>query len=646
MVEQLDKEFFAKNLQCFKKYFPHIYVELNAIQKTHSELLFNENGSPDIVFRGQKLYNCDDLDQYVDEHIEAYFKRRKRIYLIPPNSANLDDVASEYNYNVLKKATDLGATFQTDIQGEHTHYMVSFGVGLGKHLLPLAKRSNCAGLILIEPNIEFLYHSLFVTDWTEILELFNGFKDGRYLFITCNQNPLNVQIDVTGFMRGVCAPFVDGIDFYSHYPSSQLAEMHKLLQKEANLAIMGLGFYIDEEIMLRNSYNNLKNYNSYIFTDCQQKVDLPIFIIGSGPSLSQSLDYIRENQDNAIIVSGGTALAPLLKAGIQPDFQVEVENVEASINVLRNARDNFDISDITLVTTTTMQPDAINCFDKKVLYFRQSLTSTPVFTWGAKHQLLEVSPTVTNAALSFAQQVGGKKLYFFGMDYGARKPDKMHIEGTAYDEGLKFDRQFTIKYKGNFGGHVYTDSILNWARSIAERSIRRFQTGHTYYNCSDGCMIKGAIPKLPRTLKPLPQKDKNILIDQIMNSFAKYSRADFEKSWNRTDWHQETLDLCDRILDILENSTKDNYWCRYIEEITRQIVSEDDKTTPSQFMLRGSMFLTEMTSVFYPPRIADPEIRKQVEEIVREELIKTVTKLKERVDLFFNDLVASDTSSK
>ncbi len=140
--------------------------------------------------------------------------------------------------------------------------------------------------------------------------------------------------------------------------------------------------------------------------------------------------------------------------------------------------------------------------------------------------------------------------------------------------------------------------------------------------------------------------DKTFFVHQVLGSFDKYCRADFEKSWNRADWHQETIDLCDRMLDLIENPTEENYWCRYIEKMGRQVISEDHETTPSQFMLRGSIFLTQMTSVFYPPRIEDSKMRQKVEKIVRDELKETITKLKERIDLFFNDLIASDERSK
>ncbi|MDV7339037.1 6-hydroxymethylpterin diphosphokinase MptE-like protein [Terasakiella sp. A23] len=641
MSDQADIKLFEKNLSCFKLYAPYVFEKLTQVQSPHSELFFHENGSPDIIFRGQKLYDTDDLDKFIDQQLDTYFNARHRVFLTPPATDNLDEISGKYNYNVLKRATDEGVTFATNMLGDDTFQAISFGVGLGQHILPFAKRSNAIGITLIEPNIEFLYHSLFVTDWDEIFTYFNGKDAGRYLNILCHTDPHATFHDCVAFIRGMNPPYCDGVDFFRHYPSSLMEEMFNLIRKEINLVVMGLGFYNDEEIMIRNSYLNMKDYRSFVFKNADIKIDLPVFVIGAGPSLEQSIDFIKENQDRALVVAGGTSLQPLMRAGIRPDFQVEVENVEASITVLEKAKKEFDLSNTTLVTTTTMQPDAIACFDNTVLYFRQSLSSTPIFTLGSDYQLLEVGPTVTNAALSFAQQVGGREFYFFGMDFGARDAQKTHVKNTAYEKDIKYSREFKNKYRGNFGGTVFIDSIMHWARSVAERSIIRFNNGRTYYNCSDGAYIERATPRLPRALKPLAELpfDKSATVAKIKENFELYTDEHFEKTWGREDWQQQVNDLCDAIIETIDDVKEENYWSRYVERIARLIISPDEETTPAQFMLRGSIFMMFMTTIFYPTRVIQEEKRELVREIVREELRNSMLELKERTNTFYDDLL-------
>lgn len=640
MIPEEQQETFERNLEKFKTFLPNIYELLAAIDDTHSQLVFDENGSVNIEFRGQRLYpEASNSDEATKQALHK-LNQSERIFLAPPQTCNMDDVGSEFNYNVIRKSVDLGAEFLIEPQGHETFNLAVFGIGLGQHIMPLALETNCLGLVLVEPNIEFLYHSLYITDWIEIFNRFSGPEDGRYMTILIESNPLNTTQLILSFIRGMNPPFADGATLFNHYPSAILDEAKRLFIKEAPMVVTGLGFYIDEEIMIRNSYNNLKNYQSYIFKNSDQRVNPPIFIIASGPSLSQSIEFIKENQDNAIVISCGTALKPILSNGIRPDFHVEIENVEAVIDVIKTTAKEHDTSGITLVASTTMQPDAVQVFDTTVLFFRQSLASNPIFSMGPDFQLSEVSPTVTNTALAFAQQIGGKEFYFFGMDYGSRRADEMHIKGTQYDTGrIPYNHNFDIKYKANFGGHVYTSSILNWARNVAERSIRRFQMGHTYYNCSDGCYLERAIPRLPRSLKPLVNIDKKKAIESIFNNFQTYSSDIFDAHWDRCLWKEETIQLCDDIIAILEEEQSDDtYWARFIERIARIIITPDLETTTSMFMIRGSLFLMFMTAVYYPPRVPDPKLRKETIVIIRAEMIKSILKIKERVNLFFDEL--------
>jgi hypothetical protein len=645
----MNTELFEKNMAAFKKALPEIHYRLSQITETQSKLIFDEDGNPDIEFRGQTVYG-EPLETYNKKSIKYHYDNPTRLFLSPPQSSNMDTVGQDFNFRVLKRAVEEeNIQFGTEPANEESHFFIVMGVGLGQHLMELAKRSNAIGFIMIEPNIEFLYHSLYITEWDEIFSHFRGPEIGRYCNLFIESNPFDLNQLIISAMRGINPSFCDGTQIYTHYLSAIFEETRRSFMKDANMVVTGLGFYVDEEIMIRNSYNNLKKYNKHVFQDSKRKLDLPVFVIGSGPSLENNIDYIRENQDNAIIVTGGTSLRPLLKAGIKSDFHVEVENVEATFTVLEYLASEFDVSDITLVTTTTMQPAAIELFDKTVLYFRQSLSSNPIFSLGQEYQLLEVSPTVTNAALSFAQQIGGHELYFFGMDYGTRELGRQHIKGTAYDDKVPFSRKFNKPYRGNFGGTVYTENILSWARNVAERSIRRFQNGHIYYNCSDGCYIERAIPRIPKSLKPLKPINKRESVEKIFDHFPVYSNEIFQESWGKTDWKQQVLDLLDRILSILDavpDKDKDGeYWSRYIERIARVLVDKDHKTTPAMYMMRGSIFLMFMTAVYYPPRTIGEDAREKAEEIIKDEMKKMIVELREKVETFYDELTTNDTET-
>src|SRR5690606_10036454 len=57
---------------------------------------------------------------------------------------------------------------------------------------------------------------------------------------------------------------------------------------------------------------------------------LPVFIVGNGPSLDQCFDYLHQYKDQVVIISCGTALKALHKHGIKPDFHAELEQNRAT----------------------------------------------------------------------------------------------------------------------------------------------------------------------------------------------------------------------------------------------------------------------------------------------------------------------------
>ena len=68
--------------------------------------------------------------------------------------------------------------------------------------------------------------------------------------------------------------------------------------------------------MLRNCGTNLIR-NEFKLLDDHPRLEknLPAFIVGSGPSLDQSIAAIKRLQGQAIVFSCGTGLLPLLRNG-------------------------------------------------------------------------------------------------------------------------------------------------------------------------------------------------------------------------------------------------------------------------------------------------------------------------------------------
>lgn len=630
-------EFFEKNLDVVKKIAPWLFDKLCKIDEPHSRLIEDEDDGLDIEFQGTRLYGKSHK-RYVEDQVAAYWKKPHRVNFSPPQSVSLDRVAGRFTYNVMRRAVDAGMAFSPIPLGRECFYLMIFGFGLGAHVVPLVEETKCRGLILVEPNVEFLYHSLFTFDWEDLFQRFSG--EGKFISIIRGDNHDEIAYNIRQFIRSKNPSFLDGALIFSHYKGSVLEMAQKRFQADASLVLSGLGFFDDDIKMIRNSFENLKNYTSYIYRRVSKPRSLPVFIIGCGPSLDQSFEVIRQNRDKAILLSCGTTLGVLLANGIVPDYQLEIENVEPVYAILSDKAANYDISGITLVASSTVDPRVRPLFSKTIFFFRQVLASWSIFSLGADTALFEAGPTVTNAGLSFAQDLGFREFYFFGMDYGTRDREQHHAKDSEYRPGgkVKFSQGFNMVRPGNLGGSVHTNGIYIWARDTVERNIRNFRRGATYYNCSNGMAIDGTIPKIPKAVSLPGGVDKAVELDNLLGDLIQYDRAQFEKSWGAKDWAGAVGQLCDELIGLCDDRDGD-YPFLYLLKMFDVLTAVSDMDLPSNIsLLRGSIFMMLITVGFYPSRLTDPTKAEELQEIIRSEVRARIEEMRTEALDFFRGL--------
>ena len=235
-------------------------------------------------------------------------------------------------------------------------------------------------------------------------------------------------------------------------------------------------------------------------------VGVPVFVVGSGPSLDRDIPFLKANADKAIILSCGSAMRVLAVNGIVPDFQIEVENIEV-YRQIEQVAETHDISDVTLLCSVTCERDALEFFDNIVFFMRGSLSPYPIWHLTEEQTLRHCHPTVSNAGLSFAQEIGSREIYLFGVDMGSMDTDpEVHHSKDAYyyTEGAVINEDdiiHTIPVPGNFGGTSHTSKGLFTARDHLSRAMKEVTFGQQYFNCSNGAAIDGARAKSSRSIE-------------------------------------------------------------------------------------------------------------------------------------------------
>lgn len=624
----------ARNLGVFKKYDSALAQRL----ETHvpaTELVFDEDGQPDMLFQGQKFYDGR-YNEYVDEQIEAFKKKPFRFFLGIPQPSNLDTYGAQFLANILTRATvDGQAEFNRHFSSLETFFVTVFGIGLGRHLDEIAEFSGCSVMIIVDPNIETLYHSLEVYDWGPLFEE-RIRKKGRIQFLI-GDNDLSHYSFIRAIIRSINAPAVDGMLIYRHYPNAVFDGVMKEIKKSGDLFLAGLGFFSDESKMIENTHTNLARGTAHIYTRQNDPlIPYPCFIVGCGPSLDGDLKYIKEHAEDAIVISSGSALGPLLNAGVTPDFQMEVENA-GILPVMKYVAEHHDISDICLVTSTTVEPDIVDYFNRIIYHFRPSLAPYHFMSSDPKNTIPYHDPSVVNSSLGFAQDLGFRKFYFFGCDMGTRDADLHHAKNSYhFAPGARLpNNDFSIRLPANFGGNTYTSSGLDWVRAQIVAAIRAKGQGRTYYNCSDGALLEGSISMFAKAIKLPKQKNPSFKLDFVKETVNHCPVMDEEKYatvWKPDEIMSVTNETFEELKEVISGATflidKD-----YLLDINR-IVNHAETATIRGVgtWLRGTLQMMLLAIEFYGNRLKDtgPDAELEFEEILREEFLKTLDILHEQ----------------
>jgi len=612
-----------KNLKVFEKFFPNLHPQLLDFTPM-SKLVIGDDGEPDTIFNDQYFYNKKHK-QYCEDQMRGYKSDPQRFALSTLNPQQFDDYAAQFLHNLLLRATEEGMKFSPRPVSNEAYFTLCFGLGLGGFIDELVEFTKCHCLLLFEPSYEFIYHSLEVYDWDTLLKKFKRKKGKVQIFVGSNPELISMQIRAT--IRSTNAASLDGVHLFAHYNNAVFSRAGRLLMEDKDLIIAGLGFLDDEMVMIKNAHGNLYSGRAKIYLRPPDKAfPLPAFVVGSGPSLDRDIPYIKKLADKAIIIACGSAVRPLMVNGIVPDFQIEVENSDI-LPLMESVNKDYDLSPVCLVTSITGDREVLKFFKKTVFYFRGSLSPFPIFFQSEEQVLLHCSPTVSNAGLSFAQEIGCRKIFFFGTDMGSMDRDIHHSKDSYhYTEGAKFlDQIYNTPVPGNFGGTCYTSSGLYWAKDAMENAIKAMSRGRVYYNCANGALIEGANTKTSRTIElDEPEKEKETTVAELIDSFPAYTKKTFEELWQDETVVDSMKDYIGKIRKVIDNH-KNFSNKRYLTNLVKHLEGQFGRLEAACMLIfRGSIYMTIMCLEFYHERLQNRGKLKEFQKIAREELEKTL----------------------
>jgi len=650
LVAEMDSGLLADNLAAFGRYMPALFAVLDK-HVPQTKLVTNPDGSRDVEFRGQRLYDArndgttgPDLARRLAESLRG--TTSSRMLIQPMDTKIIDATTNVFVQRLLRQGVEDGVAFLEQPIGDGAYHLIVMGLGLGYHLDELVKLAEPYAICIVEPNLDFLYHSLSTFDWRPILERRSAWPQAVSILTADNAEEIAWRVRM--HCRSANPAALDSALVVASYPNDTMERALKLFRRDAHLVHTGLGFFQDELEMTRAAYFNLVRHDDFrVFRRVEERAELPAFVIGSGPSIDDDMEFLKENQDRAAIFCCGSALGVLLANDIRPDFEVLLENGEAPRIMLESINKNYDFEGIRLIASNTISPQIRPLFKDRAFFMRQSLSSYAMFSPGPEYSLEHSGPTVTNTGLEAALSLGFNEIYLFGCDLGARSPERHHsrfspyrmADRTAeYDASVAFLQSLPDRQLGNFGGVVFTNDIMTWSRDSMELALIRAQGRARVFNCSDGMRINGARAQVSSGVKlEAPAGGKAATVDRLMEQFPPAATFGFADRWKAVDWRLRLHDFAGQLIDI----------CRAMPERSQEalhrmvpLLIPDHRRQPTfeEYCLRGSVFVSIISADYYMRRAHPPEKHDAFGRTAYRGLIELIDLMVEQGDWFFEHL--------
>ena len=515
---------FLKNMTFLKLKMPAIFQYFQNYQPQKVQLAFDANGYVNVIANNEFVYQGDPKDSSIKQ-VEAFLDK-------PPCFDFEVDSKNEASFNYehekvihdiyTKRRETVKDSARYDLKkGGQINFIAFMGSGMGYHIDQLCSQYSIRSMFIFEPEPDVFFATLHCADlnhWFEHCQRLGGeltFKIGgvEEEFV----NDINLYFKREGAFN------LPQMYLYRHYISDKTTGAFKTINELAYRYKSGWGFCEDEIIGISHSLANVSAKKAHVLLNRAKKSmpQLPVFIIGNGPSLNENIEYIKQNQNNAIVISSGTSLKPLLDNGIKPDMHVEQERPKSIYHWVKKVGHEETLKEIPLLCLNTVYPGILDLFKQPYVVLKGGDAGASFIREYVSEKYAELNfcnPTVTNASTSIAIAMGFQNLFLFGLDYGFKKEGEDHAKGSIYQDIKGYQLASHFKVPASFGGEVHTTRIFDFSRGVLEMLL----VEHPEVKCinvSDGAAIKFAeackMNNLPQFTKIV---NKQKMVDNCLNS--------------------------------------------------------------------------------------------------------------------------------
>jgi hypothetical protein len=255
--------------------------------------------------------------------------------------------------------------------------------------------------------------------------------------------------------------------------------------------------------------------------------DIPFILVGAGPSLDDSIDFLKKVQDKAVIVTSNSPYRKLINSGIKPHLVVTADPLSPTLAGFQNV----SLEGVPLACPFSAYPEIVKRFSGRIISwvtfspmidvlkdFMGEKPGTPVMEKG----------TVSGCVLDISRVLGSKKVLFIGQDMCVRADGKYYTNDSSYSDS----------------GNHYTNKL----------------EGHRLPgNTIDEVIVEGRLFVYLKTFEQFIAQNKNIEYRNLAATGVKVSGADYITQEDALNWvgsKSSSSPFSDKITELLNNQKK------------------------------------------------------------------------------------------
>ncbi len=427
--------------------------------------------------------------------------------------------------------------------------LVISGLGLGGQLKTLIEWLEPSAIIIAEPDLGVLSHSLNTVDYQWLVSNFTS--PGKSLDFVVSKNPDAAVAEIRSLITTKNLFYLDGLFTYVTYDGPYYQLIKQGLHTSTTLNTVNyLGYFVDELHMTLNAYLNYKCHKPKVFNTARiSSNDQHAVIVASGPSLASNIELLKEERDRFSLFCCYSTIGALVDKGLTPDYHCDLERHNDHVPLLERGIKDV-LKSIDLCCSSTCDPRLLALYKDVYSINRGALTPSVIFS-EANDIITNEGPDVATFAILSAIYFGFRTIHLFGVDLGTatrtvnRLPNALDIDRRVYD----------IPDRGNFGKTVFTSQHLLDNKVAIESNIglyARVFPGLRFYNYSDGLLINGAEPSQPLTFKNnLPE------ISEVNTppkpEFISYSKDHIQQAWQLADMRKRCFAYLNAVRQLVDN---------------------------------------------------------------------------------------------